>query len=118
MRFSRSIHRLREEAGSACSSGPSASGVKTQAGGSSIGSCRTTGKDQLASRQLDRAGQRARINWRRASAWARMIGREDGMFMFLSKKLKREQATPLNEAKRALVEKKFEILGRRASDSL
>jgi len=32
------------------------------------------------------------------------------MFMFLSKKLKREQATPLNEVQRALVEKKFEIL--------
>ena len=32
------------------------------------------------------------------------------MFMFLSKKIKREQATPLNEAQRALVEKKFEIL--------
>src|SRR5213079_1543175 len=43
-----------------------------------------------------------------------MIGQEDGMFMFLSKKLKREQATPLNEAQRALVEKKSEIL-RRAS---
>src|SRR5439155_1085111 len=51
---------FREEAGSACSSGRSASGVKTQAGGSSIGSCRTTGKDQLASRQRlgpdDRSG--------------------------------------------------------------
>jgi len=43
-----------------------------------------------------------------------MIGQEDGMFMFLSKKLKREPATPLNEAQRALVEKKSEIL-RRAS---
>jgi len=32
------------------------------------------------------------------------------MFMFLSKKLQREQATPLNEAQRSLVEKKFEIL--------
>src|SRR3989442_1563156 len=32
------------------------------------------------------------------------------MFMFLSKKLKREQDSPLNEAQRALVEKKFEIL--------
>src|SRR2546428_680903 len=39
-----------------------------------------------------------------------MIGQEDGMFMFLSKKIKRKQATPLNEAQRALVEKKFEIL--------
>src|SRR5216117_349342 len=39
-----------------------------------------------------------------------MIGQEDGMFMFLSKKLQREQATPLNEAQRSLVEKKFEIL--------
>jgi hypothetical protein len=39
-----------------------------------------------------------------------MIGQEDGMFMFLSKKLKREQGSPLNEAQRALVEKKFEIL--------
>ncbi len=32
------------------------------------------------------------------------------MFMFLSKKLKREQSSPLNEAQRALVEKKSEIL--------
>ena len=32
------------------------------------------------------------------------------MFMFLSKKLKRERGSPLNEAQRALVEKKFEIL--------
>ena len=32
------------------------------------------------------------------------------MFMFLSRKLQREQATPLNEAQRSLVEKKFEIL--------
>src|SRR3989441_13296176 len=39
-----------------------------------------------------------------------MIGQEDGMFMFLSKNLQREQATPLNEAQRSLVEKKFEIL--------
>jgi hypothetical protein len=31
-----------------------------------------------------------------------MIGQEDGMFMFLSKKLKREQGSPLNEAQRAL----------------
>src|SRR2546430_11521385 len=30
--------------------------------------------------------------------------------MFLSKKRKREQSSPLNEARRALVEKKFEIL--------
>lgn len=32
------------------------------------------------------------------------------MFMFLSKKLERERGSPLNEAQRALVEKKFEIL--------
>ncbi len=32
------------------------------------------------------------------------------MFMFLSKRIKREQSSPLNEAQRALVEKKFEIL--------
>src|SRR5439155_18731409 len=68
MRFSRSIRRLHEEAGSACSSGPSASGVKTQAGGSSIGSLRTTGKDQLASRQ------RTRHKCLEAAARRRMAG--------------------------------------------
>ncbi len=36
--------------------------------------------------------------------------REDGMFMFFSKKLKRERGAPLDETQRALVEKKFEIL--------
>src|SRR5712691_36193 len=39
-----------------------------------------------------------------------MTGQEDGMFMFLSKRIKREQSSPLNEAQRALVEKKFVIL--------
>jgi hypothetical protein len=41
---------------------------------------------------------------------ARMIGQEDGMTMFPSRRLKREQGSPLNEAQRALVAKKFEIL--------
>jgi hypothetical protein len=39
-----------------------------------------------------------------------MIGQEDEMIMFLSRRLKREQGSPLNEAQRALVAKKFEIL--------
>src|SRR2546426_12704503 len=39
-----------------------------------------------------------------------MMAQEDGMLSSLSKKIKRKQATPLNEAQGALVEKKFEIL--------